>query len=689
MRKPTIFYYKGLNIIILMSRNKLQRTTLLNIDSSTRNMNPKNIYLSNNKTLPIDPLQFTMDSNIVQVNYMNHGFSIGDMIIVQNVTGISRTLMGSFYLLNNFGYITILFPNNMISTNYTKTLYVNVDIYGTQIVPNIISNILLNSFIGYQEVNIYDDINISENMSNNLKSMVAAAAKVPLSTVTTDYMNNNVLFIELPIIYIDHNNNYLQIDQTFTISYLHIAGVPLPNINANYPISNYNYQSCQQVTNVIDSNNFQFQLNVLPFSTINGGGSNVQMMKITNTIEGYPNASNYTIDLKKSFTNVINIEMVSSEFPYVDMTIKKGINDKLYWNVYEDGPYVYSVQIDEGNYNSTTLVSKLTSKLNTTERTISTALDIIYNNFTVTFDPKINSISFTNYVNKKLPNSLSITIIIIDNLSYLLLTINDPGNYIMKNDQITISNASAVTLSIDNDTTIYSIGAEYINDTFKINSSDSYNDSYTVILGLQNEIYMTEVKTVLNGGYNINVTKPIAISLLFNYNDTIGDIIGFNDVGSPYSITNFLSTVTNTSPYVNNINIDSIGNINTYSNGFVNLTGNYNYILMYMNNIEYIYNTNNLQSAFAKIQLSGNPGDILFNTFIKQTDAYANIFPILSLNQLNISYSYPDGKPVEFRNINHSFTLKIVEEITQYDMIYLKSKDTSVEEQMLKAKLED
>ena len=672
-----------------MSRNKLQRTTLLNIDSSTRNMNPKNIYLSNNKTLPIDPLQFTMDSNIVQVNYMNHGFSIGDMIIVQNVTGISRTLMGSFYLLNNFGYITILFPNNMISTNYTKTLYVNVDIYGTQIVPNIISNILLNSFIGYQEVNIYDDINISENMSNNLKSMVAAAAKVPLSTVTTDYMNNNVLFIELPIIYIDHNNNYLQIDQTFTISYLHIAGVPLPNINANYPISNYNYQSCQQVTNVIDSNNFQFQLNVLPFSTINGGGSNVQMMKITNTIEGYPNASNYTIDLKKSFTNVINIEMVSSEFPYVDMTIKKGINDKLYWNVYEDGPYVYSVQIDEGNYNSTTLVSKLTSKLNTTERTISTALDIIYNNFTVTFDPKINSISFTNYVNKKLPNSLSITIIIIDNLSYLLLTINDPGNYIMKNDQITISNASAVTLSIDNDTTIYSIGAEYINDTFKINSSDSYNDSYTVILGLQNEIYMTEVKTVLNGGYNINVTKPIAISLLFNYNDTIGDIIGFNDVGSPYSITNFLSTVTNTSPYVNNINIDSIGNINTYSNGFVNLTGNYNYILMYMNNIEYIYNTNNLQSAFAKIQLSGNPGDILFNTFIKQTDAYANIFPILSLNQLNISYSYPDGKPVEFRNINHSFTLKIVEEITQYDMIYLKSKDTSVEEQMLKAKLED
>jgi hypothetical protein len=675
-----------------MSHNKLLRTTLLNIDSSTRNINPKNIYLSNNKTLSADPLQFTQNSNIVKVNYMNHGLSIGDMIIVQNVVGISKTLVESFYLLNNFNYLVIIFPNNMIPTNYTnyvKSLFANISIYGTQTAPNIINNISINSFLGYQQIYLYNDLTISIDTSTQLNNMIATVASISLSSVTSQYINSNVLFIKLPISFNNISNFYTQINQIFNISYQHIAGVSLPNINANYPINNYNYQSYHQVSNIIDNNTFTIQLNIIPFSTINGGGSNVQVMKITNIIQGYPNSNSYTIDLKKSFNNVVNIELISTEFPYVDMTVKKNVNDKLYWSVIDDGPHVYSIQIDEGNYTSSTLISKLTTLLNATQRVTSTSIDLLYNNFTVQFDSKINTITFSNYVNLRLPNTLSINLVTINNLNYLMLSINDLNNVVMVGDSINISNASATTYTIQNDTNIYSVGAGYINNSFEVYSVDTNNNIYTVILGLTSQITTTTTTTQSRGGNDIIINKSIATSFLFNYSDTVGEIIGFNNVGSQYSITPFLNTITNKTPYVNMINLDAVGNITTYTNGFVNLAGKYDYILMYMNDIEYIYNTNSLQSAFAKIQLSGNPGDILFNTFIKQTDAYSKVFPILSLNQLNISYTYPDGSVVNFRNINHSFTLKIVEEIIQYDMIYLKSKDISVEAQMLKAKLDD
>ena len=88
----------------------------------------------------------------------------------------------------------------------------------------------------------------------------------------------------------------------------------------------------------------------------------------------------------------------------------------------------------------------------------------------------------------------------------------------------------------------------------------------------------------------------------------------------------------------------------------MNFVGKFNYFLMYLNDIEYIYSNNNLKSSFAKIQLSGNPGDILFNTFISTpNNIYYKGFPIPTLTDLTIKFTYPDGSRINFRNINHSF----------------------------------
>ena len=96
---------------------------------------------------------------------------------------------------------------------------------------------------------------------------------------------------------------------------------------------------------------------------------------------------------------------------------------------------------------------------------------------------------------------------------------------------------------------------------------------------------------------------------------------------------------------------------------------------MYLNDIEFVYSSSSIQPAFAKILLSGNPGDILFNTFVEQPKyQYDKIFPISDLSNFNIKFLFQDGNYVDFRNLNHSFTLKITEEKIQHTNTFLNSK---------------
>jgi len=107
-----------------------------------------------------------------------------------------------------------------------------------------------------------------------------------------------------------------------------------------------------------------------------------------------------------------------------------------------------------------------------------------------------------------------------------------------------------------------------------------------------------------------------------------------------------------------------------------------------LNDIEYIFSNNNLPSSFAKISFSGNPGDILFNTFVPYpNNVYSKNFPISTLSQLNIKFIYPDGSRINFRNIDHSFTLRITEEKLQNSNTYLNSQTISIAEQFNTAQL--
>lgn len=226
-----------------MDRHNKIRSTLLNIDSSFRLSTPKNIYTScstfNNN------IYFTKDSNVIRVNYPNHGFSMGDTIIMQNVQGSMQILANSFYLLNGFNYMVINYNNEVPYdyNNYINNIYINISCYDDITMDNIIDNIQINNFMGIQIAYNYKDISNLAIINN-----FCSANNIDI---------NNLLFIKLPYNYINSSSDYIIINQIFQISMLNIAGIPLGYLNANYPINNYNYQSHFVITvNTNDTNNF-------------------------------------------------------------------------------------------------------------------------------------------------------------------------------------------------------------------------------------------------------------------------------------------------------------------------------------------------------------------------------------------------------------------------------------------------
>jgi len=642
-----------------MLKNKVIKSTLLNIDSSYRNLYAKNICSSNGKILPLNPI--TLSYNIITINYPNHNLLIGDNIVIQNVEGESKILINSFYLVNNFKYFIIVYNNNNINVNYktyVDALYVNIQIIGTQLSDNIIDNVCLNSLFGIKQTVLASDIPLS--ILDNIKTFAIDL----FGSFDINILNQNCLFIELSNDYINNTNNYFQVNQIFKISYLHIGGVSIGYLNANYPINNDNYQSSQTVTNIIDENTFQIQLKNSAYGTFyQGGGKNVQIMKIINSITGYPNPNYYIINLKKTFNNVINIQLISTEFPYIDIVIKKNINDKLYWKNIEDGQHIYNIVIDEGFYSSETFLNKLKNKLNHVQKYNYSNLNQNYNNFDIIMEANIQKITFLPYNIINLPNSISCRQEVIESNIYYIINIKHHNNFLQVNDIITISGSSSITINNTQTSNSYLlIDSSYINKSFTIYSIN-LNNSYDIILGINTIIETTTINSQSNGGPNIIIKSPTKASFLFNYSDTIGNILGFKDVGYSYSILDYNSIITNQDTYINSNNLDSVGNIVPYSSGFLDFFGVNNYFLMYLNDIDYIQMPNSINSAFAKILLTGNPGDILFDTFISTPEnTYSKYFPISDLSQLTISFSYPDGTNINFRNINHSFTLQITEE---------------------------
>jgi hypothetical protein len=631
------------------------KTSYINIDSRFRNVNPQNVVKMLPNYLPSDPISTFKDEFRVQIKITDNSnlFSIGDKIVLQNIIKTPIILNNAVYLISNYNYYMINMNNHNIKYEYTQVDNYNVNVVSYEeltLSDRLIGNIPINSILGIHSVNIYNNDEIF--LPNVIKNRILTELNINDTQLIQNYF-----FIKLPFNYVNVNQintsttypAFNNVEKIFIFTFNNIGCINLYYINANYPINNSQYQAYHEITFVSD-NYIEFNSSSIGYFEETNGGDSITIGKVINIIEGYPNNNNYTINLKKNLTDVYSIELVSSEFPYINNNINSNYN-KLYWKYLEDGDYVYNITIDEGDYYLDSLVNILKTKMNNIERIYSTPDNIVYTEFDINYDSSSQEFKFLSYKTDLNPYSLSLEQDLSLGSQVFKLIIKQKGNYVTIGDTITISNADDIG----------NISSTLINKSHMIYSINIEASTYTVLI-VANQ-FLQNINLSGDGGAKTTIKTPILTSFLFNYSDTIGLLLGFKYVGSSTSITPYSHITSNMMNYIYPTIYNEVGE-RIVSNNYFNFQGMNYYILMYLNDYENVYTTNNFNNAFTKILMKGNPGDILYNTYVKHSPLIFDI-PLKTLNELKISYLYPNGTSPDFRNIEHSFTLKIVERLSR------------------------
>lgn len=633
---------KRIDEINKYNNNYELKVSLINIDSRFRNKTPLNI-INNTILLEDNPIVVEQNSDIIKIKYRNVNkiFNIGDNIIIENVKGKTMNLINPLYLINNFEYAIVKYDDHKIPFDFNTTVdsikvkLTNLNNDSIYFIANIPFNLLkgLKNFVHFRSVTI--------------ETAIFNDIKTTLNIIRDSELYDNYFLIELPNKYVSDNNTNINLDVNYKIEFLNIGGIPLYYINSNYPINYQRYQDNLEIKD-IDNEFIYIQTSIKGVFTEQSGGKNNKMGIILDSIEGYPNANKYTVQLKNNLTNVVRIELLTTEIPFIDFIVKNNINfknNKLYWKNISDGDTLYSIELLEGNYEPETLISTIQTKMNLVERYNSTSEQKVFNIFETSINTNTNEVIFKSFIFKLLPNSLSAGVITINNDEYIKITINHPNNQVEINDEITIRNSENLS----------DLSSTVINTKHFVYEVNNLKSTYSFLI-LKSDETILDVSG--NGGINLSIRTKTLSQLLFNFNDTLGHILGFKDVGKTNAITEFKHIISNLDPYIESIKFNEVGD-EILNNNIINLTGSNNYLLMYLNEFDGIESSTSNTNPFSKILLSGTPGEYMFNTFINSPLEFD--FPISSLNELDISFQYSDGTSPDFRNFDHSFTLRVTQ----------------------------
>jgi len=630
--------------------NEYLKVSLLNIDSRHRNKVPQNVLESGFKILENNPIIIKKNSNEVKIYYPEHNLQIGNKIVLQNIKTKSYILQECLIFVKNFEYLLINIKDHQMSNNELIEIinYNDININKRQI-----GNIQINLILGFHQVNILDNIIINENILNFILTNL---------NIDKDILTNNYIFLKLPYVYLSANklnnneifSDFYTLKNTFEIKTKNIGGILTKYLNVNYPVNNNQVKSCHIISK-IDINNIYFIADSYGTYDNRGGGNSVKIGKKINEIDGYINSNEYKMNLKKSFTNVVRIELVSSEIPYIEFNINNvtNKNNKLYWKFLDDGTHIYSVSLLAGNYSSNGIIEKLKEQMNSILRIESISSNKIYNNFDIKINRNSQEVIFEAFKTYKIPNSLSVEKENInENEDVYVLVIKIINTNLNVGDKITIKQAKSIG----------NISSKILNKEHIIYKKNDSNNTISVILIfniIENE---NEVNIKGTGGSSTEIKIADQFQFLFNYNDTLGSLLGFRNTGMENSITPFKIKLSNFDDYIIKDEYNEVGD-QKEENIFLNFTSTNYYMYMYLNDYEGVISNTNLSNPFAKIILSGNSGEVMFDTFINSPLEFD--IPIPILNEFNIKFLYQDGTKPTFLNFNHSFTLRLTEKLTE------------------------
>jgi hypothetical protein len=603
------------------------RISRVNIDSRYRNIETKNILDDKITYLENNPLTLTKGSNTVRIYHGNHGFATEDRIVIQGVQNEAITINNGLTMFVNSEYIRVNHINHGLNIdNDSNELYVTIsNVAGNNIKNTSIQNIPIN------------DINKTHKIYFNRND-----SEIP---------NNNFYYIKLDS-KVDSNFDYNL--STVILYYLQIGGIPLNEVNANYPVNIFQLTGYHIINNVIDDNNYEIVVSTKADTNISGvGGDKCWVARVLDFIEGYPNNNFYKTSLRKTFYNVRRIKLISTEFPNTERVIKNfpesKKNNLLVWQISDDGDTTYSIEITPGNYTILSLKDEIETKIATIERATLLFLNnnIDQNNYYyyTYIIPQIDIKSETDTFIMKLFQK-----IILKKPLTLVNTVSEDGFNRMRifhpNHRLTVGDA----ITIDGASTTEFVPLEVLNKSHVIEKVLD-KDNYLIKLDRYNDIE----SEVTNGGFAVSITYSINFRLLFNQSGTIGGVLGFTSVGQPNSITKFNKQITNNTLYENQIESDNQMRI-------INLSGD-NYILMTSPIFKETYSSGPVDGIFAKLLLSSDPGTVMFNQFIQLGETFKT--PINSLSEFEVTFYDPMGELFFFNNIEHSYTLEIYEDLSQ------------------------
>lgn len=624
-----------------------ERLTRINVDSRYRNTIPKNKLLEYIK-LPNNPLTFVQDSDIIIINHPKHNYNEDDKIIIQNVISKVVVLKNPLVLTTGSEYVKVKHPNHGITQLDMKYN----DFY-----------IAMSGVIGNKENGTY---------INNLPiTLFNKTHKVYLTLTNVEPVDPNYYYIMIPI---PSDNNYQDTNNNVTVVFENLQGVPLNRINSNYPLNDNQLIGYQIIDKIIDENTYQIKITTRGVRNINNqGGNNVNVNKITNIDGGYPEPSSYIIDLKKTLYNVKRINLINSEFPISDTVIKNyplnQKNNTLSWQILQDGSFIYTTFINSGNYTSESLSIELMKSIDRINRVSITEeyytdgvnCPLIYtkNNISyVNINVEQNITTFKLFGRVLLLGDNNIKKAITKDTTiytdpYTRVIINQYNHRLEINDEIIIEGA------IDSQ----NIPASALNGVFTIESIIDENN-YIIRLPIYND---SIINTYTGGGNTVKITYPLYFRLLLNDNTSICKLLGYRNVGGENSITTFEQTITNNQPYDIDFLFNEIGNSIITDNGTIltpriNLNGE-NYILMTIPIIDNSINIGPVSNVLAKIGLYGDVGNYIYNSYTMLARDFDK--NITAISNLQISFYLPTGEYYNFNNMNHSYTLEIVEDLNE------------------------
>jgi hypothetical protein len=629
------------------TNNYKLRKTRINIDSRLRNIQPKHILDKKLNNLQ-NALFFTYNSNSVIVYHPNHEYNIEDKFILEFATSKNVKIKNGLFFEKGSTYAKINQTNHGMVDGKTYTIQIS----------NIIGNINSGTYV----------LNYPINLINKTHT-------VYFRKTETDQFDPNNYYIQLGI---EAENEYIY-SNSFNIEYLNIRGIGLNQINANYPISPDRLSGYQIIDSIINNNFYTFSVNSLADSSTltsyntafynstpnNGDGNSIMIIKIINNISGYPDNNNYQVNLQRNFYHVKQINLINTIFPITQKLINATPisiqNNLLYWQNLADGDTIYSIAVPTGNYNLSDLSNQLSILISNTIRSNIDSTKLVNgiytfnnNNAIITFNHVQNTFSIQFYQKIILSNAIfKSKVVYPDGFTRVLVTYTNHN--LISGNQLTFSNVIATE----------NIPADYLNGTFVIEEIIDPN-TFTIKLNR----YNNDTSSNTYGGTAINVLIPIQARLLFNLPNTIGNVLGFNNVGDSNSITSYSYNINNYDLYEIDVQENSIG-ITTaprIDTRVLSVNPN-NYVLILVdvpfNDQINLFNTSTY--AFAKIYLAGELNNYVYDQYIQLGSTFQE--PIATLSTLTFSFYGPDNNLYDFNNVEHSFTIEIIEQLDELNII--------------------